>query len=470
MTIAEQKLSPMSNIPAPIGEHERTEYKASLWGRIRGRSTAVFGMTARKFSVSLVDQIVVSGTNFITTVLVGRKGGPEELANYALGFTLVIIIFSVLETLIAMPYTIYANRLEGAARAGYRGAVLVQCGLLSALAALVLAGWGMVISIGVGTQGLALVLYVLSAAIPFYILREFSRQSSFAHLNSITALRLDLCAGTLQIVCIAALAAGELLSAITVYATIGVANAVVALTWLSRSRNDFVVQRSQIFPVIRRNLSFGGWILAGRIVVLLNSDILVLWLMAFVLGNKATGIFAACMTVVHLSNPFVIGMGQVLTPRVAQAFTDNGLREVQRVARKATLFMGLALSGFCIGAFLFGDEALRIFYGSQYDGNSHTITVLSVSILASALSMPAASSLLVLERPDVSLKASATGLLITMTVASALVFPLGVLGVAWGLLCGQIGASAVRWIVFRRMAVKRPPGRDQRIHVNGVGP
>jgi len=84
-------------------------------------------------------------------------------------------------------------------------------------------------------------------------LREFSRQSSFAHLNSITALRLDLCAGTLQIVCIAALAAGELLSAITVYATIGVANAVVALTWLSRSRNDFVVQRSQIFPVIRRN-------------------------------------------------------------------------------------------------------------------------------------------------------------------------------------------------------------------------
>jgi len=91
-------------------------------------------------------------------------------------------------------------------------------------------------------------------------------------------------------------------------------------------------------------------------------------------------------------------------------------------------FYGLALSGFCIGAFLFGDEALRIFYGSQYDGNSHTITVLSVSILASALSMPAASSLLVLERPDVSLKASATGLLITMTVASALVFPLGVLG------------------------------------------
>jgi O-antigen/teichoic acid export membrane protein len=217
-------------------------------------------------------------------------------------------------------------------------------------------------------------------------------------------------------------------------------------------------------------LSFGGWILSGRIVGQLNSDILVLWLMAFALGNKATGIFAACMTVVHLSNPFVLGMGQVLTPRVAQAFADNGPREVQRVARKATLFMGLALSGFCIGAFLFGEEALRLFYGSQYGGNRYTITVLSLSILASALSMPAASSLLALERPDVSLKASVTGLLLTVTVASTVVFPLGVLGVACGLLSGQIGASAVRLIVFSRMAVKKSPLRDQSINITGVGP
>jgi O-antigen/teichoic acid export membrane protein len=311
---------------------------------------------------------------------------------------------------------------------------------------------------------------VLSAAIPFYILKEFARQFAFAHLNSKTALQLDLCAGTLQLVFIAILAAGGFLSAVTVYATIGVANAIVALTWLILSRNDFGVQRNQIFPVIRRNLSFGGWILSGRTVGQLNSDILVLWLISFALGNKATGIFAACMTVVHLSNPFVLGIGQVLTPRVAQAFADKGPREMQRVARKATLFMGFALSGFCIGAFLFGEEALRLFYGSQYDGNRYTITVLSLSILVSALSMPVASSLLALERPDVSLKASVTGLLLTVTVASTLVFPLGVLGVAWGLLSGQIGTSAVRWVVFKRLAAKKPSLRNQRINITGVGP
>lgn len=298
--------------------------------------------------------MIISGANFITTILVGRCGGAEELANYVLGFTLIILIIAVLETLIAMPYTIYAGRLEGGRRAGYRGAVLLQCGLLSVLAVLVLAGWGMVVSIGFGPQGLAPALYVLSAGIPFYILREFARQYSFAHLNSRAALKIDLSVAALHILCLTVLTASGRLSAATAFATIAAANAVVALIWLMLSRHDFVVQRHQIFPVLRRNLSFGGWVLAGRILGLLNTDILLMWVMVFILGNKATGIFAACMTVVHLSNPFVLGIGQVLTPRIAQALADTGLRDMQRVVRKAAFFMGLALSCFCIGAFFSG--------------------------------------------------------------------------------------------------------------------
>jgi len=422
-------------------------------------------MTARTCSISLLDQMVVSGTNFITTVKVGRSGGPEELANYALGFSLVITLISILDALVSTPYTIYVNRFEGTARAEYRGAVLLQCGLLSALAAFVLAGWGTAISIGSGPPALAPVLYVLSAAIPFYTLREFARQCAFAHLNSKTALQLDLCAGALQIVFLAALAAGGFLSAVTAFTTIGAGYAVVGLTWLFLSRSDWVVQRNQIFPAIRQNLSFGGWILAGRMVGQLNTDIFVLWLIAFVLGNKATGIFAACMTVVHLSNPFVIGVGQVLTPRVAQAWADNGSWELHRVMRKATIFLGITLSTFCVGAFFFGEEALKIFYGSQYDGNRYIITVLSITILTSVLGMPATSGLLALKRPDGILKTNVAAILLTATVASALVHPFGVLGVTCGLLCGQIGASAGRWIVFTRIRVNGSRRQDQgRIH------
>jgi O-antigen/teichoic acid export membrane protein len=441
----------MTDTPTPAVGLRRTRpgaLGAGRTGRLRG---ALFGLGTRKYSFSLFDQAVVSGTNLLTTVLVGRVCGPEELAKYALGFTLVLLVLSVLQTLIAMPYTVYANRFDGTELAEFRGAVLLQCGMLSALAAPTLAVWGAVTATGPDSLGLSPMLMVLSATIAFFILREFARQFAFSHLDSEKALRLDLATATLQVAGIALLAATGRLSAVTATMAVGAANALVATIWLIRARNGFALRRGHIFPALKRNISFGGWVFAGRIVGQLNSDILVLWLMAFALGNKATGIFAACMTVVHLSNPFVLGMGQVLTPRAAQALAAGGPREVVQITRKTTLFMGVVLTGFCLGAFLFGEEALRVFYGSQYDGNRHTITVLSVSILAMVLSMPATSSLLTLGRPDVGLKAGVVGLMITVTVAFALVFPFGVLGVAWGLLAGQIGSSALRWVIFARM-------------------
>jgi O-antigen/teichoic acid export membrane protein len=413
-------------------------------------------MTARKLSVSLVDQIVVSGANFITTILVGRSGGPHELANYALGFSAVIIVFSGVDMLVSAPYTVFANRLEGAARAAYRGAALLQCGFLSVLAAGVLGVWGLAISSGIGPQGLAHTLYVLAAGISFYVLREFARQCSYAHLNAKAAMYVDLAAATLQITCIAILSHQGHLSAVTAFATVGTANALAGVSWLILSRKGFALQRGQIIPAIRRNVSFGSWILMGKIAAHLNSDIFLLWLMTFALGNTAAGIFAACMTVIHLANPFIMGTAQVLTPRLAQAWAESGIWEVKRVMRKATVFLGLALSGFCLGVFLFGGEALKIFYGSQYEGHDHILIPLAFSVLSFVLGIPAACSLFVLERPEENLKANLVGIFFTAAVASALVFRFEMMGLVCGLLCGQISAAVTRWRIFSRVAAKTP--------------
>jgi O-antigen/teichoic acid export membrane protein len=449
-------------------ELKRTGLRTSVLAGLKEVGAAVFGVTTRKFSSALVDQIVVSGANLITTILIGRCCGPEELANYALAFTLVILTFSVLETLIVMPYTIFVQRLDGTARLEYRGAVLVQCGGLAALAALAIAGWGLVLSTGLGPAGLGPMLFTLSAAIPFYLLREWVRKFLFAHLHSNQALQLDLTAATLQILALFLLTAGGLLSAVTATLVIGAANALVALPWLIRSRSEWLLRRNQIWPALRRNWSFGRWLFAGRIVGQMNSDLLLLWLMAFVIGKKATGIFAACMTVISLSNPFILGIGQVLTPWLAQALTDGGPGELRRVTRKATGLMGLALGGFCLGLWLWGEEALRLLYGGQYMGQGPLVFLLSVSILAFALSLPPMGSLLVLGRPDMSLKVSVVGLLLTAAVAFVLVGSWGLVGVACGLIVGQTGSSAMRWIVFNRLSLNQTPPGDRSAGPTGV--
>jgi O-antigen/teichoic acid export membrane protein len=160
------------------------------------------------------------------------------------------------------------------------------------------------------------------------------------------------------------------------------------------------------------------------------------------------------MTVVNLSNPFVLGIGQVLTPLIAQAFSEKGPQELKRVVLKATIFLGIVLTCFCIGALLFGDEVVKIIYGGEFTDNRWTIFLLAVVALVSALSMPPGFGLLALERPEVNLKASIIGVVITVAAVSTLIFHFKLLGVAGGLLCGFMSILAVHWIVFGRTVAK----------------
>ena len=65
---------------------------------------------AWKAPVAVFDQALVSGGNFAATVLIGRFAGPHELATYALGFAVLILVGTVHESLAMAPYTVLWDR------------------------------------------------------------------------------------------------------------------------------------------------------------------------------------------------------------------------------------------------------------------------------------------------------------------------------------------------------------------------
>ena len=48
------------------------------------------GLVSREHVLSLVDQAVVSGTSFVTTLLIARGSGSSRLGIYALGMSLLL--------------------------------------------------------------------------------------------------------------------------------------------------------------------------------------------------------------------------------------------------------------------------------------------------------------------------------------------------------------------------------------------
>ncbi len=410
-------------------------------------------------TLALVDQAVVSGTSFVTTILIGRWCSSGELGVYALGVSLLVTWACVQESLIALPYTIHRHRRPEGARSEYAGSVLAHQGLLSALTLAVQAAMAAVLSVAGAVPSLVVVAWALVAMLPFALLREFGRRFAFAHLRMAEALALDVAVAVVQLAGLAWLASTGRLSAGTALAVIGVACGLTGAVWLYRARGNFVIRRKEAWSTLRPSWALGKWLFASQITLSVQAYF-IHWLLACLLGMEATGVYAACLTVVLFSNPLTLGLSNALAPRTAQAYSEGGGAALRRVVFQTTLLLGTAMAVFCAVVIFAGEDILRVLYnGSQYAGQGHTVAVLSLAMLVSALGMPASGALATVERPDLIFKAGLWAVVLSTALIPCLVVGWGVTGAAYGFLAGNVAGSLGRWAGF--LAFARGPAAGE---------
>jgi len=403
-------------------------------------------------SLALVDQAVVSLSSFLSTVIVGRFCGASELGIYALAISVVFLVVAVQDSLISTPYTVFGNRLRGRVRRKYAGSILLHFGLLSAFAVIGLALLGGLLAAGIGPPQLAPTIWVLVGIIACGLLRHFARRFAFAEHRTASALLLDVGVAAIQLAGVLLLALAGALSAVTALAVIGTACFIAGLAWMISNRRRFLVRWRRVGPDFARNWKIGKWILAGRLVSH-TSAYAPHWLLALLIGTSATGVFAACLTIVLLANPLILGIGNVLGPRAALAYANGGTAAVKRIVLRNMLFLGAAMSAFCIFVFFVGTQLMRLFYdGNEYAGHKAVIVVLALHALVSAIFFAANHGLITIERPDVNLKTNLFGLVVLLVLVFPLVAGWGILGVAIAMLASNVAGTSVQCCAFFRLA------------------
>lgn len=398
---------------------------------------------------TLGDQAVASVTNFATTVIIGRMCMKEELGLYMLGFSILLFATTLQSAIILIPYSVYYPRSKEAERVVYTGSTFAQQLLLSALTVLCLIVATAYVSYASNTKGLASVMLALTVAITFILFREYVRQISFAQLKVKATFFLDTIIAIAQIGGLLVFAYQGRLSASLAYLVSGTACCMAAGGWLITFRRKFKLQPAKITLHIRQHLSFGKWLLAGSIVYILSMQIYP-WLLTGFHGTGATGILAACMGTIFLANPFMIGMGNYLGPKISHDFADGGIEKLKNTVIRSTILFAVVMGLFSILMLIFGGQIIAMVYGKQYSGTGAIVGVLALSQLASALTFPLNYGLLAMGRPDVGFKSYLIALLAMLAVGVWLVKAFGPFGASCGLLAGNSVASLFRWMSFRR--------------------
>ena len=397
--------------------------------------------------LALADQSAVSGVRFLTTVIVGRTCGPEELGIYSLGFTLLVVFSCALESLIFTPLTVYGSQLQGTARREYCGGVLGVAALVALVAAVGLGALALLM-MGVGHPGLAPVLAVLTLAGPAILAWEFCRWFSLAHRRLDQAAALDLGVAVCQSGAVLGLAWMGMLSAVTAYFAIAAVCVINAGCWFLRSRSAFVLRRDQMLPALKRNWSLARWIFASRVIYPLTFPA-ILWIVAGVDDAEDVGQLTACMTVVLLFNPILLGINNFLFPRVVQSLLHGGRAELRRTVWKYgwTVAGGVALASVLMT--VFGEQVIRLIYGNAYADHRATIMLLALVPLANIWTVIFCGGLCALERTDATFAASLAANVASVGVAAVLVPFWGISGAACGLLAGSIAGVLACGLAFQ---------------------
>ncbi len=200
----------------------------------------------RQGLLSLFDQAIVSGTNFATSVMIGRLCSQTEMGVYALGLSITYFARAIQEQLVSAPYTIYCNRKSASNQAAYAGSSCLHfCGFAGLVFVLLLVFAGVLAARGTAPELLRLTL-VLSATLPLFLLREFIRHFTFSHLKLGTATLLDAAVSAIQLGGLGLFAWFGVFSVPLAFGVIGGSCLLASFGWFFIKEDRFEISRSRL--------------------------------------------------------------------------------------------------------------------------------------------------------------------------------------------------------------------------------
>ncbi len=404
---------------------------------------------SRRPTLALIDQAIVSGTNVLTTIIIGRYCGSADLGLFALATSILVFAGGTQTSLVSTPYTVFRSRLQSGTTAMSRaGSSLVGACLLAGLLFSVAALTAGIISFYSDQETVIQLSWVLVLTIPLFLAREFGRRFDFARLNVGAALLVDAAVSVLQIALLALGAAFNQLSAAVAVIIIGIACASVFSVWIVRRRGDFDVRPPELTNTIHQDWMFGRWLFADHVMCVLQLYAMP-WLLTFLVGTSAAGVFAACAAIAALASPFLQGAGNYLCARFAHTVSSGSRRETMRTYWNSTLVLGLAVTGFTAIVMTFGNELMwALFQDHAYADTGLVVGILALKLMFAIPTIAADHAVVAMERPRGAALSTLSGLAVTLIVTVPMILQWGVLGAAISLLIGTSIESFTLIIVF----------------------
>lgn len=405
-----------------------------------------------KGSLAVLDQGLISGSNFLIGILLARWLVPEQYGAYALAFSIFLFASGFHNALLLEPMSVFGPASYGRCLPAYFGKLLrLHIVLAFFLTGLVAAGVA-VLHYFTADRALTSALWGGCLATPLILFFWLCRRAAYIRLAPGLAARGAL-AYCLVVVCLLLLtrSAGRLscFMAFLIQALAATAAAILLLASL-RSLLD-----SQSGPsssaVVRQHWRYGRWAVATAFVHWLSGSAYYVLAAAF-LPMQDVAALRALQNFTLPFGQFITAVSLLLLPWASARFAEEGRVGFQRRIRQITLLFVAVASAYYAVLWLFGGRIMAILYAGRYNDFAYLLTLVAAPVVVAAVSQGSAIAVQAMQAPAEVFLAYSVSATLTILAGVALARYLGLAGALIGVLISSLGfCIVITWRCQKRL-------------------
>jgi O-antigen/teichoic acid export membrane protein len=403
----------------------------------------------KKGTLALLDQGLVSGSNFLVAILLARWLTREDYGAYAMGFSVFILLYGFHNAFLLEPMSVFGPEAYTKCLTAYVKKLLgFHFGLALILSLLVVAGI-IVLPLFTNAHALTSALWGVCIAVPLILFYWICRRA--AYLRFAPGLAVMGSAIYCLSVLILALALRSWRSPLMGFVIQSLAAIPAALLLMRPLKSGTDTQPGPSNQeVLCEHWRYGRWVMGSTLVTWISGyGYYVLVGMLLPMQDVA-----ALRALRNLTEPCYRAMAAIILlvlPWASSRFSEEGRRGLQRRTLQLNLlFGGSALLYFATVA-LFGNKLMGLLYAGRYNGSANLLLLATAPVVLIAASLGSEVAVQVMQAPS--------EVFLAYGVSGGLTLLLGIAFTRyWGLRGGLISiliSSAAVWVVLTYRCQKR---------------
>lgn len=398
---------------------------------------------------AILDQGLISTSNFVIGILLARWLIPEQYGAFALAFEIFLMLSLSYQAMICEPMAVFGPSKHVNRTREYVGTLLWAHFALASAIMMTLGGASWVTSKIGSSAHLGQALGGVAIAAPCVLLLRLARSGFYLNLAPKAAALAAALYCAIVLGGLFGVYRWGLLSAFSAFLLMGIGALCTGLVLLWQLRPIFKLELMTLREISRPHWAYGRWALASAILVSAPWNIQYAAL-SFFSGMASTGALKALLNFYVPVSQTLVAFSSLSLPYASRVYNEEGKSGIRQLSHRLYwTYSGVTISYWLV-IVLLRKPIISSLYKGKYTGVTELIPWLALASVLSSVSMVQNICLRAIQSPASVFVAYCACSAIALIVGIPATWMLGLQGAVYGVVASSLAAMVAGLILIRR--------------------